>query len=279
MADLGGMRIVSLESRRGGEMASLITRHGGVVIEAPSMREVPLTDQREALAVGADLMCGECDLLVLLTGVGTRMLVDVLATQYPRDAVMAALRATTLVCRGPKPVAVLKEWGIKPAIVAPAPNTFRDLLAALDLHADVKGKRVLVQEYGVPNIDLLAALGERGAIVKAIPVYAWALPDDLGPLRAAVAAIVGGDVDAVVITSQQQLQHLFAVARDLGAEEPTRKALESRVLVASIGPVTSEALSAHGIAVDVEPEHPKMGHLVLALVRDGEERLRKKRGH
>jgi uroporphyrinogen-III synthase len=259
-------------------MASLITRHGGVVIEAPSMREVPLSDQREALAVGAELMRGECDVLVLLTGVGTRMLVDVLATQYARDDLMAALRQTTLVCRGPKPVAVLKEWGIKPAVVAPAPNTFRDLLAALDEHTDVKGQRVLVQEYGVPNTELLTALRDRGAIVKAVPVYAWALPEDLGPLRLAIAAIAGGNVEAVVITSQQQVQHLFAVARELGVEESTRKSLKTRVLVASIGPVTSEALSADGIAVDIEPEHPKMGHLVLALARNGAEKLREKRG-
>lgn len=272
------MRVVSLESRRGGEMASLISRHGGVVIEAPSMREVPLSDQREALAVGGELMRGECDVLVLLTGVGTRMLVDVLATQYARDEVMAALRKTMLVCRGPKPFAVLKEWGIKPAIVAPEPNTFRDLLVALDEHVDVRGKRLLVQEYGVPNDDLLTALRDRGAMVKAVPVYAWVLPDDLAPLRLAIGAIVAGKVDAVLVTSQQQVRHLLLVARELGVEDGLRNALKTRALVASIGPVTSEALSADGFSVDIEPDHPKMGHLVLALARNGAEKLRKKRG-
>lgn len=272
------MRVLSLESRRGGEMASLIRRHGGVAIEAPSMREVPITDQREALEAAAELMTGRCDALVLLTGVGTRMVADVLATRWPREQVMDALRRTALVCRGPKPVAVLKEWGIKPAIVAPAPNTFRDLLAIVDEQLDLKGKRLLVQEYGVPNAELLSALRDRGATVRVMPVYAWQMPEDVGPLRLAVEAIVAAEVDAIVITSQQQLQHLLAVARDSGVEAQAKKALKTRVLVASIGPITTEALSAAGIHVDLEPALPKMGHLVLALCREGAQRLATKRG-
>lgn len=279
MADLGGMRIVSLESRRGSEMASLITRHGGVVMEAPSMREVPLTDQREALHVGEAVMRGECDVLVLLTGVGTRMLVDILATKYPMGAVMEALSRTTLVCRGPKPVAVLKQWGIKPALVAPAPNTFLELLAVLDGNLVLQGKRVIVQEYGARNDELLRALRDRGAEVTPLTVYAWKMPEDVGPLKLAVAAIVASEVDAVVITSQQQVQHLLTVARELGVEERLRSALKTGLLVASIGPVTTEALAAIEVNVDVEPEHPKMGHLVLALARAGTLALEKKRLH
>lgn len=273
------MRVVSLESRRGSEMASLVTRHGGVVIEAPSMRDVPLADQAEALEIGGDLIRGTCDVLVLLTGVGTRIMVDVLATQHSREAIMEALRATVLVCRGPKPVAVLKEWAIKPAVIAPTPNTFRELLSAIDGELVLAGKRVLVQEYGARNDDLLNALRDRGAIVKPLPVYAWAMPEDVRPLQLAVQAIVASEVDALLLTSQQQAQHLFAVARDLGVEESVRNALKTSVIVASIGPVTSEALSATGVHVDVEPEHPKMGHLVLALARQGTDALRKKRGH
>jgi len=279
MADLGGMRIVSLESRRGGEMASLITRHGGVVMEAPSMREVPLTDQREALQVGEAVMRGECDVLVLLTGVGTRMLVDILATKYPMDVVMAALTRTTLVCRGPKPVAVLKQWGIKPALVAPAPNTFLELLAVLDDNLVLQGKRVIVQEYGARNDELLQALRDRGAEVTPLTVYAWKMPEDVGPLKLAVAAIVASEVDAIAITSQQQVHHLLTVARELGVEDTLRSALKTSLLVASIGPVTTEALAAIDVGVDVEPEHPKMGHLVLALARAGTLALEKKRLH
>lgn len=270
------LRTVSLESRRSEEMARLLSRHGLLPIEAPSMREVPLDDQAAALAFGEALMGGECDWLLLLTGVGTRTLVAALATRWSETAVLDALRRTPLACRGPKPVAVLKEWGIKPAVLAPEPNTWRDLIHAL-ASIDLQGKRVWVQEYGRTNEELLTALRERGAHVHSAAVYAWRLPEDLAPLRKAVHTLCDAQADAIVFTSAQQLEHLFAVAAEEGRETQLRTALTSHVLVASIGPLTSDALREQGLAVDLEPEHPKMGHLVKALASEGAERLLRKR--
>jgi uroporphyrinogen-III synthase len=53
--------------------------------------------------------------------------------------------------------------------------------------------------------------------------------------------------------------------------------LQRRVLCASIGPVTSEALLAQGLPVDITPEHPKMGHLVSAVAKLGPQLLAAKR--
>ena len=84
---LNGLRVVSFESRRSAEMAELIRNYGGEPIQAPAMREVPLTDQREALAFGETLLAGDWDILILLTGVGTRMLIAACATRWPKDEV------------------------------------------------------------------------------------------------------------------------------------------------------------------------------------------------
>jgi uroporphyrinogen-III synthase len=101
-------------------MAELIRNYGGEPIQAPSMREVPLTDQREALAFGKTLLAGDWDALILLTGVGTRMLIAACATRWPKDEVVKPLGRLTLVCRGSKPIAALKEVGLAPALgVAP----------------------------------------------------------------------------------------------------------------------------------------------------------------
>jgi uroporphyrinogen-III synthase len=270
------LRTVSLESRRSGEMASLLTRHGFVPLEAPSLREVALSDQREAFAFGTALMAGECDFIVLLTGVGTRLLVETLATRWPRADVVRALGAVPIACRGPKPVAVLKELGLKPAVTAPEPNTWRDLIAAL-APTELNGLRLWVQEYGRPNEALVDALRARGADVHSAAVYAWQLPDDLGPLQRAIEALCEGGADAVLFTSARQLDHLLEVAARIGREPELRSALERRVLVVSIGPVTSEALAEHGLRTDVEPVHPKMGHMVKALVEQGLAQLERKR--
>jgi uroporphyrinogen-III synthase len=262
---LRGLRVVSFESRRSQEMANLIRNHGGEPIETPSMQEIPLTEQSEVLEFGEALLAGGCDVLILLTGVGTRMLVDTLATRWPREVVLEALGKTALVCRGPKPVSALKKVGLHATITVGEPNTWRDLLQALDDELPVSGKRVAVQEYGARNQELLDGLQERDAVVTPVPVYAWALPDDTAPLKNAIERAVAGEIDAAVFTSATQADHLFQVAKQQARAEELREAFRSRILVASIGPMTSEALTRLGVEADIVPEHPKMGHLVMAL--------------
>ena len=277
MKGLNGLRVVSFESRRSEEMAKLIRSQEGEPIQTPSMQEIPLTEQREALEFGETLTSGACDVLILLTGVGTRMLVDALTTRRPREIVLEALGKTALVCRGPKPVGVLKKMGLRPTITVGEPNTWRDLLQALDDDLPVSGKRVAVQEYGARNQELLDGLRERGAAVTPVPVYGWALPDDITPLENTIERIVAGDIDAAVFTSATQADHLFQVAERHGQSEELRKAFRSRVLVASIGPMTGEALVRLGIEADIVPEHPKMGHLVMALAEGARSGLELKR--
>lgn len=272
---LAGLRVAGFESRRASELAALVRKQGGEPIAAPAMQEVPLADQDAALAFGESLLAGRCDVLVLLTGVGARLLVDALALHWPRSEIVAALGRTALVCRGPKPVAALRELGLVPSLRVPEPNTWRELLAALDAGPSVAGRRIAVQEYGRRNAELLDALRERGADVVPVPVYAWKLPDDRGPLRRAVERLLGGELDAALFTSRQQAENLFAVAREVGQDAALRTAL-GKVVVASIGPVTSDALRALGVEPDLEPERPRMGLLVAALARSAHELLARK---
>ena len=212
---LDGLRVVSFESRRSAEMAALIRNYGGEAIRAPSVREVALADQREALAFGDDLAAGASDVVVLLTGVGTRILIDTLRQRWPQADVVAMLGRPALVCRGPKPVAALKEVGLSPALTVPEPNTWRDVLAALDQHLPVAGKHVAVQEYGARNEPLLDGLRERGARVTAVPVYGWALPTDVEPLRDAIRRLTRGDVEVALFTSRAQVESLAHVADEM----------------------------------------------------------------
>ena len=274
--------MLSLESRRGPELAKLISNYGGEAVLAPSMREVPLESNTEALAFAAGLLAGEFAMVIFLTGVGTRALLGVMESSYKREDCLAALRRVSVVPRGPKPIAVLRELGVTPAITVPEPNTWRELLAALDEagasreELRVRGKRVAVQEYGVSNPELLSGLRERGAIVSQVPIYQWALPQDVAPLRAAVKAIADGQIDVVMFTTSVQLAHLFQIAREMNLEGPMRLGL-GRAIVASIGPTTSEELQRRGIRADLEPTHPKMGFLVKEVAEQAGELLRRKR--
>jgi uroporphyrinogen-III synthase len=214
-----------------------------------------------------------------LTGVGTRALTRVVETVYPVEQFVVALRKIAVVARGPKPMAVLKELGVPVTVAVPEPNTWRDLLRTLDERADslpLKGRRVAVQEYGISNPELLAGLSARGAHVTRVPVYEWGLPEDVAPLRAAVMSIARGEMDVVLFTTAMQINHLFQVAREMNHEEAVRRAL-SRMLIASIGPTTSERLHEYGLTADIEPTHPKMGYLVTETAQRSAELLRPKR--
>jgi uroporphyrinogen-III synthase len=278
-AGFAGLRVLSLESRRATEMAKLIETYGGAAIVAPSMREVPLETNTEAQDFTRKLLAGEFDAVILLTGVGTRALTRVAETVCPREEFVAALKKIPVVARGPKPVAALKELGIAPVVVAPEPNTWRELLAALDQNSGtmpLNAKRIALQEYGAPNVELIAGLAQRGANVTQVPVYEWALPEDVQPLRNAVIALTNAKVDVTLFTTSIQVIHLLKIAAELGKEKETVAAFQ-KILVGSIGPVTSEELRAHGIAIDMEPSHPKMGFLVNEVAQRSAELLAKKR--
>src|SRR5690242_1172081 len=111
-----GLRVISLESRRANEIAELIRRQGGDPFVAPSMREAPIENNTEAFQFAERLLRGDFDMMVLLTGVGTRALNKVLATKFPENAFADALRKITIVARGPKPLAALREMQV-PATV------------------------------------------------------------------------------------------------------------------------------------------------------------------
>lgn len=261
---LAGLRVLALESRRAAEMAKLIESYGGRAIVAPSMREVPLESNTEALAFARELMAGGFKMVIFLTGVGTRALARVVESAMPLDDFRAALNKVVVVARGPKPVAALKELGVAATVVVPEPNTWKDLLHILDERSGtmpLRGARVAVQEYGSPNAELLEGLAARGAAVTRVPVYQWALPEDTGPLRQSVESIARGEIDVALFTTSVQVMHLLRIAREMKLEEVVRSAFR-RIAVGSIGPVTSEELREQGLPVDFEPEHPKMGFLV-----------------
>ena len=176
---------------------------------------------------------------------------------------MAALARIKVIVRGPKPMAVMREWQIPVWLAAPEPNTWRDLLGAMDARASElpPGTRIAVQEYGTANQELLDGLRDRGATVSRVPVYQWALPEDIEPLKNAARALARGEIDVAIFTTQIQLAHLFEVAASMGLDAAVHHGL-TRVVVASIGPTTSDELRRRELPVDIEASHPKMGVLV-----------------
>ena len=256
-------------------MAELIRRYDGEPIVAPSMREVPLSENRAAIELLPEIEAGRCDILILMTGVGTRTLHEVFLTQYDPERIAAALKKIALVARGPKPVGALKELGLQAAVTVPEPNTWHEILTAMDRAIEIHGKRIAIQEYGIANPELVAALEQRGALVTAIPIYRWALPEDLAPLRNAIVKILGGDVDVALFTNGAQVDHLFQLAGYDKSVDGLRAGFK-KLVVGSVGPVCTQVLRQFGIEPDIEPAHPKMGSLIAEVAAGARQMLANK---
>lgn len=266
---LAGRTVALLEARRSQEITRLIEQQGGTAYVAPLLREVP-TDDPYLLEWLARLAARQFQVVIFLTGVGCRALLDRARDAGRLPAVLDGLAGSRVVARGPKPVRVLKEHGVRIDFVPPEPNTSDELIAEL-AGWDLAGKQVGLQLYGgtTPYLDRLrSGLKSLGAEVDEVSPYRWEGPSDDRAVTGLIDACLAGRIDALAIFSSSQVHLLFAAAEDHDQGEALQAALnDPRVLVAAVGPVSAEAVEAHGVRVDLQPEHPKMGHLVLALAQ------------
>ncbi|MDE1177937.1 MAG: uroporphyrinogen-III synthase [Edaphobacter sp.] len=262
-ASFKGLRVLSLESRRAKEIEKLIRTYAGEAIVVPSMREVGLESNEETLQFAEKLIAGEFDLVVFLTGVGVRAMLDIVQTRFDKEAFLDALRQVKIAARGAKPSTALRELRVPIHAISDEPSTWRELMRAIDesFGASLGTMKVAVQEYGASNPEFLAELSNRSADLLKVPVYQWALPEDLQPMRDCVSALVAGEIDVVLFMTAVQVIHLFQVAEQMSLAEEMTRALQS-IVILSIGPTTSEELTHYGIQPDFEPSRPKMGFLV-----------------
>lgn len=272
----GGLRVAALESRRRDDFARLIERFGGVPFVSPSMREIPIEKNKEAVDFAYRVITGEIGAVIFLTGVGFKQLITAIEPHVDKQRFLDALSDIPTLARGPKPVAAMRELGLQPTHRAPEPNTWREVLQTIDQHLPISNLTVGLQEYGITNHSLIGGLEARGARVTTVRVYQWDLPEDTKPLEENIRAIVRGERDCLLFTSAHQAVNLLRIATALDCESDLRSALRNMV-VASIGPTTSEMLQHLDIPIDLEPDHPKMGHLVQASAEKGPRILKAKR--
>jgi len=277
-ASFNGLRVLSLESRRAKEIEKLIRTYGGEPIVVPAMREVGLESNQHVLEFATKLLKGDYDLIIFMTGVGLRAMLEIVQTRFGKEEFLTALRKVKIAARGAKPASALRELKITVDVISEEPSTWHELLQAIDAaYGDsLRQMHVAVQEYGASNPDLLAELSSRSRELTKVPVYQWALPENLQPLRECVLGLLNGMVDVVLFTTAVQIIHLFRVAEQMAVQEQLREILRKTVVL-SIGPTTSEELQHHGIEPDFEPSRPKMGFLVNEAAQYSNRLLEKKR--
>ena len=259
-------RVALLEARMSRELARLVEKHGGEPLSVPAVKECHELDAARADALITSLARGGFDVAVFMTGVAVSLLFEVAEQIGRRTDLVEGLRAVTTVCRGPKPNAALRGFGVVPTLTAKEAYTTAEVIDAMS-GIEFEGCRVLLLHYGERSDSLAETLVARQAIVDEQWLYRWRMPDDTSGLEDLVRQIVGGGVEALAVTCQIQFRNLYAIADRLGFAEDLVRTLNERMVVGAVGPTCQAILQVHGVTAHVVPDHPKMGPLVIALMR------------
>jgi uroporphyrinogen-III synthase len=248
---LEGRTIALAESRQLEELATMLESEGATTLRCPMLSILDAPDPAPVLAWIGELCADHFASVVLLTGEALRRLLHFAQRDGCRDACIAALARTKIITRGPKPGLVLKEIGLAPTLIAPAPTT-QGVIEALRSEA-LQGQTVGVTLYGEPNPNLEQFLISAGARVRTVMPYVYAPATEDARVADLIAQLERGAVDVLLFTSSSQVDRLYEVAERRGLLNAVKNGF-ARTRIAAIGPVLAEHLRERGARVDICPE-------------------------
>jgi uroporphyrinogen-III synthase len=269
---LSGFTVGVTATRHREELVALLSGRGARVIEAPTMRIVPLSDDTALRRATERCLTAPLDYVVATTGVGWRGWMSAADGWGTGARLVAACRDAVVVSRGPKATGAVRASGLDEAF-SPKSEATDELLAWL-LARPLWGRRVAVQEHGAPLDGFSAALRERGAEVIEVPVYRWGPPEDLKAVRRLVELTARRELHALTFTSAPAIEALMAYATQWDRYDEVLAALRTDVLVVCVGPVCARPLADLGVET-ICPARGRLGSLVRTLTESLPDRLRR----
>ena len=260
---LQNVKVAITEHRFTQEFTTLFQKLGAEVYACPLLAEAPVENRAELQAFIRSVISEKFDEIIFLTGVGARMLIAEAESIGRKQDFIEALDRLTVIARGSKPVAALRQFGVR-VDITPAKPTTEGVIGTLAAR-DLRGRRIGVQLYGTPNPQLMSALARQGASAVAVQVYGYTEASGREAVHQLIFKTVSGAFDVITFTSAPQVRMLFDAAGQLGLTYALLKSLNNGTAVASVGEVTSRELESRGVMPKIIPDEPKMGPLVLAV--------------
>lgn len=262
---LVGARVLLTGQRRSAELAAALERRGARIAHAPTLSVVPHVDDAELLRATKELIAEPPQIVVGTTGVGFTGWIEAADAAGLADELLAMLRDTRIIARGPKTSGALRAAGLEPDWVAESETNaeVRDFL----LSESIADLRIAVQHHGAGSDGLDEAFTDAGATVQPLVVYRWGPAADPRAVADGVRRVVDREYDSVVFTSAPGAQAFLDSARGLGLEREcvAAMAVDGGVVAAAVGPVTAAPLRLVGIRPMV-PDRFRLGALVRSLV-------------
>ena len=249
------------QSRR---MAELVKSLGGVPRLAPTVEIRPPEDTGRVEEFIQEATRGELNLIIFLSVNSVGSLFQVADDAELKNNLLNALEDVTVVAIGNRTLDALRSHGIEVKIT-PDDQSSQGILDGLS-EIDLKGLSIGIPRSSKADGTFKRALEGRGANVREVTAYESGLPGDVTPALSLIKSLGKGEVDAVTFTSASTGRNLFEIADAHSSDAELREGLRG-VVVASIGPATSEALREFGVRVDVVPSEHSTEALIGALVK------------
>ena len=246
------VRVLVTQGGTTGSLAALLRARGADVWELPMVRIEPPPDWRDADA--ALRTWDSYDWIVFTSANAVRAVAGRLAALD-----LARQGSPRIAAVGPATGAALEKAGWTPVLV-PKEHSGEALAALMVEREPLTGARVLFPRGNLARDVVPEALRSAGARVREVIVYETVPVEVDGP--AVRARLAEEKIDAVAFTSPSAVE---SFVRSLGKD--IWGALPSPLVVASIGPTTSQALREAGRAPDCSAPQATMDALADAVVR------------
>ncbi len=249
---LFGKRVlVTRATHQARSVARLLRDEGAQPIVAPTIQIEPPGDiepVRESVRA-----LDRYDWVVFTSANSVSALWDVLREEERDPRAFAGARICAI---GPRTHQALTARGVRPDLV-PSASRAEGVAAALLEHAKT-GARVLLPRAEVGREFLPDTLRRAGVEVDVVAVYRTVAPS--AEQAARILDIVHPEeLDAVLFTSSSTVNHLCDV---LGSAAPD---VLNRLVLASIGPVTTDTAKERGLHIAVEAKETTIQNLVESL--------------
>jgi uroporphyrinogen-III synthase len=247
--------LITRAKHQAGELSGKLRALGARVIEIPSI-EIRPPRSYDPLDRALENVA-RYEWLILTSVNGVDALFRRLAKLKKKPNHLANLKLCAI---GPATAEAIVKRGLKLAVV---PEKYVAEAVVEALASQVKGKKVLLVRAKVARDVIPRELRRAGAKVDVIEAYETVAPEASRKRLQAVLKNTRLRPDAVTFTSSSTAKNFVELLRGRGSSPK----LVDGVLLASIGPVTSQTLREVGLRADVEAAEYTMDGLVQALVQ------------
>ncbi|WP_431246521.1 uroporphyrinogen-III synthase [Leifsonia xyli] len=257
---LAGFRIGVTSDRRSADLIDAFERRGASVLHAPTVHMQHADDDAPVIADTERILAARPDVLLATTSYGMRRWFEVADSAGLGEDLQRVLGESTILVRGPKARGAVRAAGLDDDGMSDEETTASLVGKVIAEHP--AGITVAVQLHGQVDEEQLERLRDAGNRVLTVAPYTWSVAGD-GDERVTrlIDAIAGRQLDCVTFTSAPAVDGLFIAALARGRHTEVVDALQTDVVAAGVGPVTTAPLVAAGIE-PLQPDRFRMGALI-----------------